>query len=158
VRAAFPGIRLQVDANGAYTLANKETLKTLDGFDLELIEQPFAAHDLWDHSRLQKELKTPLCLDESILDEVTTRQAFEMGSCRIVNIKVGRVGGMVEVRRIHDFCQDHGMPVWCGGMLESGIGRAHNLHIARCRTSRFPPTCRPAGATTRKTLSSPPSS
>ncbi|MBM3298061.1 MAG: o-succinylbenzoate synthase, partial [Candidatus Aminicenantes bacterium] len=95
-----------------------------------LIEQPFAPYDLWDHSRLQPLLRTPLCLDESILSLDTTRAALDMGACRIINIKVGRVGGAVEARRIHDLCRERGVPVWCGGMLESGIGRAHNLHLA----------------------------
>jgi O-succinylbenzoate synthase len=138
VRKKFPDLALQVDANGAYSLADKEHLKKLDAFDLLMVEQPFPPYDLWDHSQLQKEMRTPLCLDESILSETTARQAFEMRSCRIMNIKVGRVGGMVEARKIHDFCEAHGIPVWCGGMLESGIGRAHNLHIASLPNFKFP--------------------
>jgi len=138
VREKFPEILLQVDANGAYGPADTEHLKKLDAFGLLMIEQPFAPHDLWDHARLQKLMKTPLCLDESILTEDSARQAYEMGSCRIVNIKVGRVGGIVEARKIHDFCQAHGIPVWCGGMLESGIGRAHNLHLASLPNFLFP--------------------
>jgi O-succinylbenzoate synthase len=130
VRNQFPDILLQVDANGAYTLGDKEHLKRLDSFNLLLIEQPFRPYDLWDHSKLQREMNTPLCLDESILSEDTARAAVEMGSCRIINIKVGRVGGVVETRKIHDYCREKGVPVWCGGMLESGIGRGHNLHIA----------------------------
>jgi O-succinylbenzoate synthase len=130
VRGRFPSLVLQVDANGAYTIADKDRLKELDAFGLLMIEQPFAPYDLWDHARLQKELRTPICLDESILSLTTARQADEMKSGRIINIKVGRVGGMVEAARIHDYCRDRGIPVWCGGMLESGIGRAHNLHIA----------------------------
>jgi len=138
VRKKFPDVPLQVDANGAYSLADQEHLKKLDAFGLLMVEQPFPPYDLWDHSRLQKEMKTPLCLDESILSETTARQAFEMESCRIINIKVGRVGGMVEAKKIHDFCQANGIPVWCGGMLESGIGRAHNLHIASLPNFKFP--------------------
>ena len=130
VRRRFPEIKLQADANGAYTPGDTGLLKSLDELDLLMLEQPFPPYDLWDHSRLQREMKTPLCLDESIVSQVTARQAIEMGSCRIVNIKVGRVGGMVEARRIHDTCEGANIPVWCGGMLESGIGRAHNLHIA----------------------------
>ena len=130
VRRRFPEIDLQADANGAYTLKDAEALRALDEFGLTMLEQPFPPYDLWDHSRLQREIRTPICLDESIVSEVTARQAAEMGSCRIVNIKVGRVGGLVEARRIHDTCERAGLPVWCGGMLESGIGRAHNLHIA----------------------------
>lgn len=138
VRKKFPDILLQVDANGAYSLADKETLLALDGYSLLMVEQPFPPHDLWDHSRLQNEMKTPLCLDESILNMDSARKAYEMKSCRIVNIKVGRVGGMAETRRIHDFCEAKGIPVWCGGMLESGIGRAHNLHIATLPNFKFP--------------------
>jgi len=130
VRKEFPGIPLQVDANGAYTLKDKATLKRLDDFDLIMIEQPFPPYDLWDHSLLQKEMKTPLCLDESAVSQDAVRKALEMGSCRIVNIKVGRVGGIVEAIKIHDFCRQKNIPVWCGGMLESGIGRAHNIHLA----------------------------
>jgi len=138
VREKFPELPLQVDANGAYILADKEHLKKLDAFGLLMVEQPFPPYDLWDHSWLQKEMRTSLCLDESILSETTARQAFEMGSCRIINIKVGRVGGMVEAKKIHDFCRANGIPVWCGGMLESGIGRAHNLHIASLPNFKFP--------------------
>ncbi|MGZ5514096.1 MAG: o-succinylbenzoate synthase [Candidatus Aminicenantales bacterium] len=130
VREKFPDIPLQVDANGAYKLEDKETLKALDAFNLLMVEQPFAPYDLWDHAKLQREMTTPLCLDESVESSDTARAALEMGSCRVINIKVGRVGGVVETRRIHDHCLAHDVPVWCGGMLECGIGRAHNLHIA----------------------------
>ncbi len=138
VRKEFPDIPLQVDANGAYTLQDKETLKRLDDFGLLMIEQPFPAYDLWDHSRLQVEMKTPLCLDESAVSQDTVRKALEMGSCRIFNIKVGRVGGIVEAMKIHDFCQQKNVPVWCGGMLESGIGRAHNIHLATLSNFALP--------------------
>jgi O-succinylbenzoate synthase len=138
VRQKYPDILLQVDANGAYSLADLETLKKLDAFNLLLVEQPFPPYDLWDHAKLQKEMRTPLCLDESILSLDTARAAVEMGSCRIINIKVGRVGGAVEMRKIHDYCREHGVPVWCGGMLESGIGRAHNLHIATLPNFKLP--------------------
>jgi O-succinylbenzoate synthase len=129
-RKRFPEVALQVDANGAYSLDDKETLKSLDEFHLLMVEQPFPPFDLWDHSLLQKEMRTPLCLDESMLSLETARKAYEMGSCRIVNIKVGRVGGIIEARKIHDYCREKQLPVWCGGMLESGIGRAHNIHLA----------------------------
>lgn len=138
VRKRFPEISLQVDANGAYTLQEKGKLRELDAFNLVMIEQPFAPYDLWDHSRLQKEIKTPLCLDESIFNVDTSRKALEMGSCRIINIKVGRVGGVIEARKIHDFCQQNSIPVWCGGMLESGIGRAHNIHLSTLPNFKFP--------------------
>ncbi len=130
VRDRFPDLVLQVDANGAYAIDDLEHLKKLDAFGLLMIEQPFAPYDLWDHAKLQRELRTPICLDESIVSLTTARQADEMKSGRIINIKVGRIGGMVESARIHDYCRSRGIPVWCGGMLESGIGRAHNLHIA----------------------------
>ncbi len=138
IRKEFPDILFQVDANGAYSLDDADTLKKLDAFHLLLLEQPFRPYDLWDHSRLQPMLKTPLCLDESILSVDTARAALDMGSCRIINIKVGRVGGPVEARRIHDHCQERNVPVWCGGMLESGIGRAHNLHLASLPNFRLP--------------------
>ena len=138
IRKKFPGIILQADANGAYSPDDKDTLKKLDEFNLLMLEQPFPPYDLWDHSRLQKEMKTPLCLDESILSVETARKAYEMGSCRIINIKVGRVGGIVEALKIHDFCQKKKLPVWCGGMMESGIGRAHNLHLATLPNFKFP--------------------
>ncbi|MGD9344239.1 MAG: o-succinylbenzoate synthase [Candidatus Aminicenantes bacterium] len=138
VRNEFPDIPLQVDANGAYTLKDKDTLKRLDDFDLLMIEQPFPPYDLWDHSRLQMEMKTPLCLDESAISQDSVRKALDMGSCRIVNIKVGRVGGIVEAIKIHDFCRQKNVPVWCGGMLESGIGRAHNIHLATLSNFALP--------------------
>jgi O-succinylbenzoate synthase len=138
LRKAYPDIVLQADANGAYSLADTDTLKALDAFRLLMVEQPFPPYDLWDHARLQREMKTPLCLDESILSFDAARAAIEMGSCRIVNIKVGRVGGPFEMRRIHDYCEAHGVPVWCGGMLESGVGRAHNIHIASLPNFKLP--------------------
>lgn len=130
VRNTFSDIPLQADANGAYSLRDKALLKRLDTFHLQMLEQPFPPYDLWDHSRLQKEMATPLCLDESAVSAEAVRQALDMGSCRVVNIKVGRVGGIEEARRIHDLCEEQNIPVWCGGMLESGIGRAHNIHLA----------------------------
>lgn len=130
VRTAFPSIRLQVDANSAYTLDTAEALLPLDDLDLLLIEQPLDEDDLWDHSLLQKRFRTPLCLDESILSARHARQALEMGSCRIINIKAGRVGGLSQARAIHDLCVEASIPVWCGGMLETGVGRASNLALA----------------------------
>jgi O-succinylbenzoate synthase len=130
VRAAFPELPLQVDANSAYTLETAEALLPLDALDLLLIEQPLADDDLWDHSRLQKQFRTSLCLDESIHSARHARQALEMGACRIINIKPGRVSGLHEAILIHDLCQLQGVPVWCGGMLETGVGRASNLALA----------------------------
>lgn len=138
VRERFPDIRLQVDANGAYRMEDKKRLEELDEFGLEMLEQPYAPYDLWDHSLLQKDMETPLCLDESITSAETARAAIEMGSCRVVNIKAGRVGGIVESKKIHDLCQRHSLPVWCGGMLESGIGRAHNIHLATLPNFQLP--------------------
>jgi O-succinylbenzoate synthase len=130
VRHSFPGLHLQVDANSAYTLETAAALKPLDDLGLLLIEQPLAEDDLWDHSRLQAGFKTPICLDESILSPRHARQALEMGACRIINIKAGRVGGLSQAVAIHDLCRERGVPVWCGGMLETGVGRASNLALA----------------------------
>lgn len=130
LRVAFPDMRLQVDANSAYSLENADRLQPLDELDLLLIEQPLAEDDLWDHSRLQARLTTPICLDESILSAHHARQALEMGACRVINIKAGRVGGLSEAVAIHDLCSSRGVPVWCGGMLETGVGRAANLALA----------------------------
>lgn len=130
VRAAFPRLRLQVDANSAYTLENASMLAPLDELDLLLIEQPLAEDDLWDHRLLQAQLRTPVCLDESILSARHARQALEMGACRVINIKAGRVGGLAEAVAVHDLCLGRGIPVWCGGMLETGVGRAANLALA----------------------------
>jgi O-succinylbenzoate synthase len=118
------------DANNAYTLADADHLARLDDFDLMMIEQPLEREDLVRHAALQKRLRTPLCLDESITSLARAEDMIALGSGRIVNIKPGRVGGFASSIAIHDFCQQHGVPVWCGGMLESGIGRAHNVALA----------------------------
>lgn len=130
VRRAFPHILLQVDANSAYTLEDAAALLPLDDLDLLLIEQPLAEDDLWDHHKLQEQFRTPICLDESILSARHARAALEMGACRIINIKAGRVGGLGEAVAIHDLCRARQVPVWCGGMLETGVGRAGNLALA----------------------------
>jgi len=130
VRRHFPDTPLMADANSAYTLLDLDRLRELDELELTMIEQPLGHEDLLDHSRLQAELKTPICLDESIRSVGDARLALELGSCRIINIKPGRVGGLAEARAIHDLCRERDVPVWCGGMLESGIGRAHNLALA----------------------------
>lgn len=130
VRGAFGDIPLTVDGNSAYTLADADHLRELDGFDLMMIEQPLAEDDIIEHARLQARLDTPICLDESILSEEHTRRAIEAGACRIINIKIGRVGGLTESLSIHELCVEHDIPVWCGGMLESGVGRLHNIAIA----------------------------
>ena len=130
VRERFPAIRLMADANSAYTLADADRLRRLDDFYLMMIEQPLGHDDIFDHAQLQSQLQTPLCLDESIRDAHHVDQAARLGACGIINIKLGRVGGFGEARRVHDRAQAAGMPVWCGGMLESGIGRAHNIALA----------------------------
>lgn len=130
VRERYPGLPLQVDANSAYTLSDADALQALDQFDLLLIEQPLAHDDLIDHASLQRELRTPICLDESIHSVQDARKAIAIGACRIINVKVGRVGGLLEAKRIHDFCADAGVPAWCGGMHEFGIGRAANVALA----------------------------
>jgi O-succinylbenzoate synthase len=117
------------DANSAYTLADIDLLKELDQFNLTMIEQPLASDDIIDHATLQKQLTTPICLDESIHSLEDTRKALELGSTKIINIKIGRVGGLTEAKKIHDYCMERQIPVWCGGMLESGIGRAHNIAL-----------------------------
>src|SRR6266478_1622972 len=130
LRQDFPRIKLIVDANSAYTLNDWPLLKQLEGFYLMMIEQPLGWDDLYSHVELQKKLETPICLDECIHTEEQARAAVELGACKIINIKMGRVGGHTVARRIHDLCQKHGVPVWCGGMLESGIGRAHNIALS----------------------------
>jgi O-succinylbenzoate synthase len=130
VRAEFGGIPLMVDANAAYTLADAAHLARLDPHDLMMIEQPLEYDDVMDHVELQRQLETPICLDESIHTVRIARDAITAGACRIINIKPGRVGGHRESIRLHDLCAEHGIPVWHGGMLETGIGRAHNIHLA----------------------------
>lgn len=130
VRDAFGTIPLQVDANSAYTMTDADTLAELDRFDLLLIEQPLQEDDLVDHAALARRLKTPVCLDESIVSDKAAADALALGSASVVNIKAGRVGGYLEAVRIHDRCLDAGVPVWCGGMLETGIGRAANAALA----------------------------
>ena len=129
-RSAFPDVLLQVDANGAYTPDQAEELLALDAFNLVLIEQPFPGEELLAHARLQERLSTPICLDESVGSEAEARQALELGACRVINIKPGRVSGLSEAVAIHDLCRKRGVPVWCGGMLETGVGRAANLALA----------------------------
>jgi len=130
VRREFPKIRLMADANSAYTLADVDRLKCLDEFDLMMIEQPLAHDEIIDHAALQAQLRTPICLDECIRSAHHAEQAIRMKACGIINIKLGRVGGFREAKRVHDVAQQHGVPVWCGGMLESGIGRAHNIALS----------------------------
>jgi O-succinylbenzoate synthase len=130
IRERFPAVRLMADANSAYTLHDTARLKQLDNFYLMMIEQPLAHDDIIDHARLQPQLDTPICLDECIRSEHHARQAIDMKACGIINIKLGRVGGFAEAKRVHDTCDAAGIPVWCGGMLEAGIGRAHNIALS----------------------------
>jgi o-succinylbenzoate synthase len=138
IRSRWAEITLSCDANSAYTLDQVEHLRLFDQFHLLMIEQPLWDDDIFYHARLQKSLRTPICLDESIVDARTAAIALETGACRIVNIKVGRVGGFAEARKIHDICQAQKIPVWCGGMLESGIGRAHNIALSTLENFSLP--------------------
>jgi O-succinylbenzoate synthase len=130
VRERFPSIKLMADANSAYTLADAAHLKKLDDYFLMMIEQPLAHDDIIDHAALQAQLKTPICLDECIRSAHHAEQAIAMKACGIINIKLGRVGGFREAKRVHGVAQAAGIPVWCGGMLEAGIGRAHNIALS----------------------------
>ena len=130
VRERYPSIKLMADANSAYTLADADHLRRLDDFYLMMIEQPLSHDDIIDHAALQAQLATPLCLDECIRTSNHAQQAIRLRACGIINIKLGRVGGFREARRVHDVTQAAGIPVWCGGMLESGIGRAHNIALS----------------------------
>ena len=138
VRRAFPKILLMADANSAYTLADMELFRKLDQFDLMMIEQPLHDEDTIDHATLQRSIQTPICLDESIHTAEDARKAIEVGACRIINIKLGRVGGHRAARAVHDVCRENGIPVWCGGMLESGIGRAHNIAMSSLENFTLP--------------------
>jgi len=138
LRERFPRIRLMVDANSAYRLADAAHLKQLDAFYLIMIEQPLGWDDIYSHAQLQRQLDTPICLDECIHDIEHARAAIETGASRIINIKLGRVGGHTAARRIHDLCQSKSVPVWCGGMLESGVGRAHNIAMSTLENFSLP--------------------
>jgi o-succinylbenzoate synthase len=130
IRQDFPRIKLMVDANSAYRASDWPLLKQLDGYNLMMIEQPLGWDDLYSHAELQKKLQTPICLDECIHSIEHAEAAVALGACKIINIKLGRVGGYTVAKKIHDLCQANRIPVWCGGMLESGIGRAHNIALS----------------------------
>jgi O-succinylbenzoate synthase len=130
IRKEFPDLPFMLDANSAYTLADAPLFQRIDAYAPTMIEQPLAHDDIVDHAALQREIKTPICLDESIHTGDDARKAIELGATRVINIKAGRVGGLTSARRVHDVCRDARVPVWCGGMLEMGIGRAHNVHLA----------------------------
>ncbi|HEY2812554.1 MAG TPA: o-succinylbenzoate synthase, partial [Acidimicrobiales bacterium] len=129
-RERFPDTMLQVDANAAYTLGDAQQLEKLDRFELALIEQPLSPDDLLGHAALARQIRTPICLDESIESAQQAADAIALGACAVINVKPGRVGGYLEARRVHDVCFARDVPVWCGGMYESGIGRAANLALA----------------------------
>jgi o-succinylbenzoate synthase len=130
LRQDFPGVKLMVDANSAYRASDWPQLKQLDGYHLMMIEQPLGWDDLYSHVELQKKLQTPICLDECIHTLEQAQAAIALGACKIINIKVGRVGGYTVAKGIHDLCKANAIPVWCGGMLEAGIGRAHNIALS----------------------------
>jgi o-succinylbenzoate synthase len=138
IRSRWPEITLSCDANSAYMLADVDHLREFDRYNLLMIEQPLWHDDIYFHAGLQKQLRTAICLDESIRHARDAEQAAETGACRIINIKVGRVGGFSEAKRVHDVCAAHKIPVWCGGMLESGVGRAHNVALSTLDNFRLP--------------------
>jgi o-succinylbenzoate synthase len=138
IRSRWADIVLSVDANSAYTLDQVEHLRKFDAFNLLMIEQPLWNDEIYLHSRLQKSIETAICLDESILNARDADFALEIGACRILNIKVGRVGGFSEAKKVHDVALRHNVPVWCGGMLESGIGRSHNIALSTLENFRLP--------------------
>ena len=138
IRSQWPNILLSCDANSAYTLGDVERLREFDAYNLLMIEQPLWSDDIYQHARLQSYLRTAICLDESIHTARDAAMAAELKACRIINIKVGRVGGLSEAKRVHDVCEQHDIPVWCGGMLESGIGRAHNIALSSLANFTLP--------------------
>jgi O-succinylbenzoate synthase len=138
IRSRWPEILLSCDANAAYTMDDAERLREFDRFNLLMIEQPLWNDDIYYHSQLQKQLRTAICLDESIRQARDAAVAVQVGACRIVNIKVGRVGGLTEATKVHDVCQANDIPVWCGGMLESGVGRAHNVALSTLENFKLP--------------------
>ncbi|HET7286112.1 MAG TPA: enolase C-terminal domain-like protein, partial [Pyrinomonadaceae bacterium] len=138
VRKEFPEIRLMGDANSAYKLADVPLFKQLDQFNLMMLEQPLAHDDIFDHATLQRQIQTPVCLDESIQSAEDASHAISLGSCKIINVKLGRVGGHSEAKRVEAVTCDNEIPIWCGGMLESGIGRAHNIAMSTLTNFTLP--------------------
>ncbi|HMF54872.1 MAG TPA: o-succinylbenzoate synthase [Pyrinomonadaceae bacterium] len=138
VRERFPDIPLMGDANSAYTLADAHLFQEMDRFNLMMIEQPLAYDDIFDHAKLQRQIKTPVCLDESIRTPADAEHAIEMGACRIINVKLGRVGGHAEAKRVEQLTGERAIPIWCGGMLESGVGRAHNIAMSTLENFQLP--------------------
>lgn len=138
IRCHFPDVPLMVDANSAYSLDDLDHLKKFDEYNLLMIEQPLADDDIAEHAKLQQEIATPICLDESIYSFNDVKLAVQLGSCKIVNIKSGRVGGLSNAKKIHDFCEENGIAVWVGGMLDAGVGRAHNIALATLSNFTLP--------------------
>jgi O-succinylbenzoate synthase len=155
VRQAFPDLVIHVDCNSAYRLQDLAMFRELDRYGLAMIEQPLAHDDLADHARLQGQIQTPLCLDESIVSVDKARKAIALGSCRWVNIKPGRVGGLTQALAIHDLCQEAGIPCWVGGMLESAVGQSHNLALATLPNIRYPSDIFPTSRFYRQDLGVP---
>ena len=150
-----PTFPLQVDANTAYTLADADHLALLDEFDLLLIEQPMPEEQVLAHAKLAAQVRTPICLDESITSAAVAEEALELGACAIINIKPGRMGGYLEARRVHDLCRRRGVPVWCGGMLETGIGRAANVALAALPNFTLPGDTSASGRYFRQDITPP---
>ncbi len=138
VREKFGKIRLMGDANSAYTLKDVELFKRMDEFELMMFEQPLSYDDMLDHAKLQREIKTPICLDESIKSPEDARKAIEIGACEIINVKLGRVGGHAQAKQVQEICRTSNIPIWCGGMLESGVGRAHNIAMSTLKGFTLP--------------------
>jgi O-succinylbenzoate synthase len=156
IRKAFGDIPLMADANSAYRLSDLEHLKRFDEFGLMMVEQPLANDDIIDHATLQKALATPICLDESIHSAEDARKAISIGACRIINLKLGRVGGFSEALAIHDVCREHNIPLWCGGMLETGVGRLHNIAITSLPGFTLPGDTAPSARYFEEDLIDPP--
>ncbi len=156
VRERFPSIKLMADANSAYTLRDADHLAKLDDFYLMMIEQPLAHDDIIDHATLQQRLQTPICLDECLRSAHHAEQAIRLRACGIINIKLGRVGGFAEAKKLHDAAQSAGIPVWCGGMLESGVGRAHNIALSTLPNFVLPGDVSASGRYWSRDIISPP--
>ncbi len=138
VREKFPDIKLMGDANSAYTLKDIDFFKRMDTFNLMMFEQPLPFDDMVDHAKLQREIRTPICLDESVRSPEDARKAIELGACQIINVKLGRVGGHLQAKKVEEVCRNAGIDIWCGGMLESGIGRAHNIAMSTLKGFTLP--------------------
>jgi O-succinylbenzoate synthase len=155
VRDAYPKIEIMVDGNSSYKLSQISDLKRLDELSLMMIEQPLGYDDIIDHAKLQKELKTPICLDESIITAEDARKAIEIGACKIINVKPGRVGGLIETMKINEIAKKAGVKLWCGGMLETGVGKAYNLAAGSLSEFSLPADIVPTSTFFREDITSP---